>query len=700
MPGKTLDIRVTVRDLVSGNMKRIGASIRNMASGARSAIGGLSKTVFSLRGALAAAGIGLAAKKILGAADNVETWRTQLQALIGDQTKANQTLQRMRDFAAESPLATKDVIDAFVKLRAVGIPAAEDVTKKLGNVGLVFNKSVDQVANAFVSLNTRTLRDFGIELKRTGKTAKVMSGDVEVSVGNTTAEIRKGILEIFEKRFPNAIELVKNDFGTKMAVMQSGFFELFADLGERIMPTVKAIIDGVADFVGKNRKFLLDLIQVIARDFGLVGENLAFTFEDVSDILKNLTVKFFNGLKSIQIMWNGITFQVRKVAELVLKVWEFLVGKVQGAINNNLETWKQIKVAVASLLAKLLQGLSGIAFKFDEAFSDKLQNAARDMRKMARDIGNNEEKTKDWTSAIAKTREELRRAASEDLNDIRKKSSEIAFSWEDMKRKVRGALSKENLTAGPEGEPAAPPAEGAVPEGVGVPPEIKPPEESPEFLERKAILEKIKELNIEHLNENNRLVDRALKLEGKQRVNFLNAMEAFERTKLQRRLTIASNFISAGLTLAQAGGAKSAKLAKALALTQAIVSGIQAVQGTMSQPPYWPANAGLVASVAAVQAANVAAIAATTFGGGVGGGGGGGSLPATGGGAAGVAAPAATGPAFGGATPEPPEPGGRERTIQLIAEGQKGPIFFESPDALAQWWNDTFERANEAGVLG
>lgn len=168
------------------------------------------------------------------------------------------------------------------------------------------------------------------------------------------------------------------------------------------------------------------------------------------------------------------------------------------------------------------------------------------------------------------------------------------------------------------------------------------PQEDPRVLMEKEVLAEIAALNSEFASSNLEVQRRAMLLEGKEREAFLKSIVAFEKNTAQRRLGIASTFLEAGIKLAELGGRKTAGLAKKLALAQAIVDGVAAVQKALANPPGWPFNAGQVAAVSALQAANVATIASTAFGqssaGGTGGfGGGGGSLGVFGGGGAGGA---------------------------------------------------------------
>jgi hypothetical protein len=142
------------------------------------------------------------------------------------------------------------------------------------------------------------------------------------------------------------------------------------------------------------------------------------------------------------------------------------------------------------------------------------------------------------------------------------------------------------------------------------------PEEDPMVVRARELSQLIEEDKKNSINRVNQLILQGQEVTEEQWKTHMKNMVAFERTTAQRRLGITSTFIAAGIKLAEAGGKKTADIARKLALAQAIVDGIAAIQAAVKNPPGWPFNAGQVAAVSAFQAANVAAIASATFGGG------------------------------------------------------------------------------------
>lgn len=149
--------------------------------------------------------------------------------------------------------------------------------------------------------------------------------------------------------------------------------------------------------------------------------------------------------------------------------------------------------------------------------------------------------------------------------------------------------------------------------------------------------------------------------EQKREVAAAAEAETKKRRQQQMTVQVARNVATAGLSFAKTIGGKSFAASKGFAIAQAVVQGLVAVQGALASPPFFPANAAIVASVAALSAANIASIAAASPGGG------GGGVSVGGGVAPGGGAPISPGaPAEAMAPPVP------ERAISISVAGFVG----------------------------
>ena len=180
----------------------------------------------SLRNAIIAVVAVRLAKYFVDAASSIEMYRKQLEVVTGSAKRADNALMAIREFARTSPLETQDVVQAYVRLRAVGIDPTMKQMKTMGGVAVLMGKQMTDVVGALISRHARTLREYGIQLNAQSKNVVIQSGNIRKVVDRDNASIREAILETWEERFPNAIEVAADTFTAKWLILKSQVLEL------------------------------------------------------------------------------------------------------------------------------------------------------------------------------------------------------------------------------------------------------------------------------------------------------------------------------------------------------------------------------------------------------------------------------------------------------------------------------------------
>jgi hypothetical protein len=276
-------------DKIRGRVERVGTQMARSLNAASMAMG-----LGAVAGAAAFVAVGKAA---INAASQVETWQRQLLAVTKSATEADAALNAIREFGRVSPLETEDVVQAYIRLRAVGIDPTAKQMETLGGVALLFNRDLSSMADAFIGMNKRTLRELGVEIDRTGKKATIASGDIRITTNKDTASIRAALLEVWEKRFPDAMKMASDTYKSKVAIMKSEWWELMAGIGQSLLPTNKAAID------------------IITKDLQTVRENLHLIRGSIMGVITAVTI-LWNGFQiaadaivyAARTIWNAISF--------------------------------------------------------------------------------------------------------------------------------------------------------------------------------------------------------------------------------------------------------------------------------------------------------------------------------------------------------------------------------------------------------
>ncbi len=175
-------------------------------------------------------GVSRLAKGFLDAAVSVENYKVSLNAVIKDAQKTEAVFQDLFKWAAINPIDTDDAIKSFVRLKTAGVENTRAAVAAAADAAVVMQKTVEYVANAMVSTNNKMLRQIGVQLDRTGKTAIIRSGQVRIEVEKDIDKIRQGIIEVLEKNFAGAMESYKNTWRGSLNTMKGLWWTFMAEI--------------------------------------------------------------------------------------------------------------------------------------------------------------------------------------------------------------------------------------------------------------------------------------------------------------------------------------------------------------------------------------------------------------------------------------------------------------------------------------
>ena len=170
------------------------------------------------------------AKGFLDAARAAEDYKVSLNAVIKSASETEKVFEELYRWSASNPVDTDDAIAAFVRMKTAGIENAREAVNAIADVSTVFHRSMEYVASSIVSTNNKMLRQLGITLDRTGKTAILTSGNIRVETTKDIAAVRKAIIEVFEKAFAGSMKLAANTWTGAMNTMRGQWWTFKADV--------------------------------------------------------------------------------------------------------------------------------------------------------------------------------------------------------------------------------------------------------------------------------------------------------------------------------------------------------------------------------------------------------------------------------------------------------------------------------------
>ncbi len=149
MSSNTISILIKARDLASKELVTVSKGLSTVGKEARSVSG----VLFSLKTALAGAGMGLLAKDTLDTASSFEQLETKLDALT--KGKGPETLEEINEWALEMPVNTQKAVDSFAMMQAMGLDPTIEKMETLVDAASIFGEdTMPRVARALGQMQT------------------------------------------------------------------------------------------------------------------------------------------------------------------------------------------------------------------------------------------------------------------------------------------------------------------------------------------------------------------------------------------------------------------------------------------------------------------------------------------------------------------------------------------------------------------
>ena len=278
-----------------------------------SATNKMSKSFKALGGIIAAVGFTVMISGIINTAAAFEKMEASLVTVTGSMEKASSAMEGIKTFATETPFQVREITDAFIKLKALGIAPTEENLRSFGNTASAMGKSLNQMIEAVADAATgefERLKEFGIKSKSEGDKVSFTFQGVTTTIGKNADEITKFLEGIGEVQFAGAME--------KQMDTLDGAFSNFSD-------TVDNAVSKLSEETGFN-----ELIKSATNGVSKLIRELAGT-----ETIDDFNVKIDNTNELIKV-WNERLETAKKAKDDAFFGGFFTTGAIQTA-NNQLE---------------------------------------------------------------------------------------------------------------------------------------------------------------------------------------------------------------------------------------------------------------------------------------------------------------------------------------------------------------------------
>ncbi len=152
----------------------------------------LKQTASLARAYLGLRGLTSAFKGIVQTNKEFELLSGSLKTVTGSSKAAKEAFTLIEDFATATPYQLDEIVDSFIRLKAMGLEPSMEALTSYGNTASTFGKNItdftDAVSSA-VMLNFKSLRTFGIQTQIEGDKVRFTFQGITSTVGKSAQEI-------------------------------------------------------------------------------------------------------------------------------------------------------------------------------------------------------------------------------------------------------------------------------------------------------------------------------------------------------------------------------------------------------------------------------------------------------------------------------------------------------------------------------
>lgn len=409
---------------------------------------------------------------LIGSNDEMEQYTTSLEVMLGSASKASAMIEKMRDFAAKTPLTLENVISGGSLLMSYGVDESNliDTMTKLGDLARGNAEKMDRITLAYGQMLAKG-KVTGEELMQMTEAGVPLQTALAESIGVTGEEFSKMVsagkvgiddlnkaitgLTTGNGKFAGMMEKQSQTMQGMLSTLLDNISEFFRKMGEGAFGEVKSALQEASDLLAEWEED--GTLDRWAQGVGVLLKNLIAFLKQAISVGLDFKEAIIAGAVALG------TFKVaigigNIISTTVLRIKEFGIATELATIKQkafNATGAANSYVLMASLLATLVVDTIAFTSASDDAKKsiDELKDSADGAKDKADELSNVLERYKtisNSTGTAAEKTEELQ-SLQKQLNDTYSTTAEkldlVNGKYEDNIEKLQEATRQEKELA-------------------------------------------------------------------------------------------------------------------------------------------------------------------------------------------------------------------------------------------------------------
>ena len=321
---------------------------------------GILKQTAGLLGAyLGASGLARTFKGIVSINKEFESLSGSLKTVTGSAQGAKEAFATIEKFALDTPYQLEEIVEAFIRLKALGLEPSMEALTSYGNTASAFGRGImdftEALSNA-VMFNFRSLRSFGIMATTEKDKVNFTFQGITTTVAKNAKAIEAYLRSLGNVQFAGAMKEQMDTMGGVMSNIEDAFGKLARNIGEAGLTTAiknalkqfNDMVDGAEDAATSIGKGLTTAVNLAANAFFFLAKHADVAIELLTVRLGSKAL-----LGGLTLLRAGIGYVQASLAGMSLQAKSAMAGI---AMMSNVSKLAAVQMGVLATAAGVLRG--------------------------------------------------------------------------------------------------------------------------------------------------------------------------------------------------------------------------------------------------------------------------------------------------------------------------------------------------------
>ena len=412
-------------------MQRGFRDVQGAVERANSQLSSLDSIARGVAAGIAAIGFAQLGRDAYSAIAGSQQLQASLKTVTGSAEAASAAWNRLLQFAKETPYVLDQSVNAFIRMKSLGLDPTEEALRSFGNTASAMGKDLMSMIEAVADASTgefERLKEFGIRASQQGDQVSFVFQGVTTTVAKNAQAITKYLESIGKTTFAGAMADQMDTLNGQMSNLEDGVYQLWLAVGDRgatdafsgAIAQAAQAVDGLTGAINNGAfDWLFDAIG----DINKQGDEF---IKWVSQVHGEYT-DTMNAIEAANLRPQASWVDLKAMA---VQSFNGIVGGASEVINSGLIPIQKALNALDQTFANLLKNIGGALGPAGKQFLDWADDIEEGM---IEPIGISIQRMGDYVSSAKEQSDALRQQADA-LDQAGEKADEISDSNDTVTR--------------------------------------------------------------------------------------------------------------------------------------------------------------------------------------------------------------------------------------------------------------------------